>query len=132
MTLDQRHPLTYAGELTSILAGPGASLLLALMVLRLWAGREDVWFLAGLSLCLGWFNLLPVWPLDGGRALVLILTGFFSHDTAVSAVRRCSLALGTGLLVGGISLLARGCGITLALMGVWLLSCQLNGRKMRK
>ena len=66
MTLDRRRPLTYAGELAAILAGPGVSLVLAWAALRL---GEEGWLLAGLSLCLGGFNLLPVWPLDGGRAL---------------------------------------------------------------
>ena len=132
MMLDRRYPLTYAGELLSILAGPGASLLLALAALRLGNGREESWLLAGLSLCLGWFNLLPVWPLDGGRALLLILAGFLPHDTAVAGVRLCSLALGAGLLAGGISLLARGGGATLAIMGCWLLLCQFRERKMEK
>lgn len=130
MMLDRRYPLTYAGELLSILAGPGASLLLALAALRLGNGREESWLLAGLSLCLGWFNLLPVWPLDGGRALLLILAGFLPHDTAVAGVRLCSLALGAGLLAGGISCLARGGGTTLAVMGCWLLLCQFRERKM--
>ena len=132
MDLDRRYPLTYSGELLSILAGPGASLLLALAALRLGDGREEGWFLAGLSLCLGWFNLLPVWPLDGGRALLLILTGFLPHDTAVAGVRACSLALGAGLLAGGISLLVQGGGATLAMMGCWLLLCQFRERKMGK
>lgn len=132
MMLDRRYPLTYAGELLSILAGPGASLLLALAALRLGNGREESWLLAGLSLCLGWFNLLPVWPLDGGRALLLILAGFLPHDTAVAGVRLCSLALGAGLLAGGISCLARGGGATLAVMGCWLLLCQFRERKMEK
>lgn len=132
MALDRRYPLTYAGELLAILAGPGASLLLAMGALRLGNGREEGWLLAGLSLCLGWFNLLPVWPLDGGRALLLILAGFLPHDTAAAGVRLCSLALGTGLLAGGISLLARGGGATLAIMGCWLLLCQLRERKMEK
>lgn len=132
MMLDRRYPLTYAGELLSILAGPGASLLLALAALRLGNGREESWLLAGLSLCLGWFNLLPVWPLDGGRALLLILAGFLPHDTVVAGVRLCSLALGAGLLAGGISCLARGGGATLAVMGCWLLLCQFRERKMEK
>ena len=132
MPLDQRHPLTYAGELIAILAGPAANLLLALAALRLGSGREEGWLLAGLSLCLGWFNLLPVWPLDGGRALMLILTGFLPHDTVAAGVRVCSLALGFGLLTGGLSLLVRGGGATLALMGGWLLACQFRGRKVGK
>ena len=129
MTLDRRRPLTYAGELAAILAGPGVSLVLAWAALRL---GEEGWLLAGLSLCLGGFNLLPVWPLDGGRALLLILSGFLPHDAAAAGVRTCSLALGAGLLAAGVSLLARGGGVTLALMGGWLLMCQIRAGKMEK
>lgn len=129
MTLDRRRPLTYAGELAAILAGPGVSLVLAWAALRL---GEEGWLLAGLSLCLGGFNLLPVWPLDGGRALLLILSGFLPHDAAATGIRACSLALGAGLLAAGVSLLARGGGVTLALMGGWLLLCQMRAGKVEK
>ena len=69
---------------------------------------------------------------DGGRALLLILAGFLPHDTAAAGVRACSLALGAGLLAGGISLLTQGGGATLAIMGCWLLLCQFRERKMGK
>ena len=126
MVLDGRYPLTYAGELAAILAGPCANLLLALVVIRLGTGREAGWLLAGLSLCLGWFNLLPVWPLDGGRALMLILTGFLTQDTAEAGVHVSSLAVGVGLLAGGVGLWLRGGDATLILMGMWLLLSQLG------
>ena len=129
MVLDRRRPLTYAGELAAVLAGPGASLALAWGALRL---GEPGWLPAGLSLCLGWFNLLPVWPLDGGRALLMILSGFLPDDRAAAGVQLCSLALGTGLLAGGVSILAKGGGATLALMGGWLLCCQIGMGKMEK
>ena len=108
----------------------GGALVLAPAASLLGDGGEGSSLLAGLSLCLGWFNLLPVWPLDGGRALLLILSGFLPHDQAEVWVFRCSLALGAGLLAGGGSLLWRGGGPTLLLMGGWLLLCQRGGRKL--
>lgn len=56
--------LPYALELPTALAGPCVSLLCAALAARL--GR---FLFAGLSLALGLFNLLPILPLDGGRAL---------------------------------------------------------------
>ena len=60
--------LSYPGEIAAVLAGPAVNLLcgLALAGLRAWVAAG-----AHLSLCL--FNLLPVRPLDGGRALYLLI-----------------------------------------------------------
>lgn len=56
-------PLSYRQELPVALAGPMVSVAAALLA----AGSHRYLF-AGLSLALGLFNLLPVYPLDGGRA----------------------------------------------------------------
>ena len=62
--------LSYPGEIAAVLAGPAVNLLCALVL-----GGAHAWVAAGahLSLCL--FNLLPVRPLDGGRALYLMAGG---------------------------------------------------------
>lgn len=122
MELDGRRSLTYAGELCAILAGPAANLVLALLAARLGERWGPGYLLAGLSLSLGWFNLLPVYPLDGGRALALILSGFLSEPLAGRCVRCCTLACTSALLALGGTLLCRGGGPTLLLMGVWLLA----------
>ncbi len=62
--LTPKRPLSYALELPAALAGPGASVLCALL-----AARWGFYLFAGLSLALGLFNVLPILPLDGGRAL---------------------------------------------------------------
>ena len=60
--------LSYGRELAVVLAGPGANLLCAVLLTALGPGWEAE---AGAHLVLGAFNLLPVRPLDGGRALFL-------------------------------------------------------------
>lgn len=65
-----RRGLSYAGDLAAVLAGPAANLLCALALASLGGGRWAVLIGANLVLCA--FNLLPVRPLDGGRALYLL------------------------------------------------------------
>ena len=56
-------PLGYRQEAFAALAGPAASIAGCL------AARKAEPLFAAISLLLGTFNLLPIWPLDGGRAL---------------------------------------------------------------
>ena len=75
--------LSYGRELIVTLAGVTVNLfcavLLALLGLRTW--REWPFVFAGAHLVLAAFNLLPVVPLDGARALCLALS-FFLGPTA--------------------------------------------------
>lgn len=64
--------LSYGGELAAVLAGPAANLLAALVLTALGGGRWPAAVGANLVLCA--FNLLPVRPLDGGRALYLLVS----------------------------------------------------------
>lgn len=66
----QRRELSYPGELAAVLAGPGANLLCAALLTAAGGTRWSVFTGASLVLCA--FNLLPVRPLDGGRALELL------------------------------------------------------------
>ena len=90
------------GEGLVALAGPVCSLTAA------GAGRILGWLLPGVgevmeafvlvNLGLGLFNLLPAWPLDGGRALMGLLSRRLSRSRARSLVCYGSLTLGAGLL----------------------------------
>ena len=80
-------------------------------------------------MALGWFNLLPIYPLDGGRALLLILSAFTTPVRARQAVWGCSVILVALLLAAGMSLLWRGGrNLTLPGMALWLL-CGLTRRE---
>lgn len=93
--------LSYGGELAAVLAGPGTNLLCALALSALGPGTEA---LVGAHLILGAFNLLPVRPLDGGRALCLLLTwllGPRGEEVArwISAVSALAAAVGLAFVI---------------------------------
>ena len=93
--------LSYGGELAAVLAGPAANLLAALVLTAL--GRWPA--AAGAHLLLCAFNLLLIRPLDGGRALLLLvswLAGPAAGETAArwaGAVLAAALAAGLGLVM---------------------------------
>ena len=62
--------LGYRQEIFCALAGPGMSVLVCLALRKAYATC------AAISLILGLFNAMPVYPLDGGRALRCALTRF--------------------------------------------------------
>lgn len=77
--------LSYGGELAAVLAGPGANLLAAAALAAVGGGH---WPAAiGANLVLSAFNLLPLRPLDGGRALYLAAAWLGGPDAGERAVR---------------------------------------------
>ena len=125
MEIDTRQ-LSYGGELFSVLAGPGANLLCALGLIAL--GR-DMEVAAGAHLVLGVFNLLPVRPLDGGRALYLLIAWGFDPTAGEQAARwsgtLTAVALAAGLCFvmvrsgGSLWLLPAAVGLLTAAWGEW-------------
>lgn len=95
--------LSYGGELAAVLAGPAANLLAALALTFLCGGRWPAAIGANLVLCA--FNLLPIRPLDGGRALYLLAAWLRGPDAGERAalwlggVTAAALAAGLGFVM---------------------------------
>ena len=70
------NPLPYRQELLAAAAGPSVNLLL----LALFIHQAPV--LSFVNLCLLFYNLLPFYPLDGGRILRALLSLMLSERTA--------------------------------------------------
>ena len=88
--------LSYGGELICVLAGPAANLLCAAVCAAVGRGRWDAAAGANLVLCI--FNLLPLRPLDGGRALHLAVSWLGGPAAGEVTARWAGGA--TGVLLG--------------------------------
>ena len=99
-----REPSSPAVEFRIAIAGPLTSLGLAALFWMIWLGTSDlavvaasmVW-MARINLMLGLFNLLPGFPLDGGRvfrAVVWGWTGSFYRATVLASLTGQMVAFG--------------------------------------
>ncbi len=94
--------LSYGGELAAVLAGPAANLLSALALTAVAKGRWPAAVGANLILCA--FNLLPIRPLDGGRALYLLTAWLAGPAAGETAARWAGTVTAAALaaLIGGV------------------------------
>ena len=94
----ETDPMAPGAELVCALAGPAVNLLAFWVLRRAWPGA------AILSLAMGLGNLLPVYPLDGGRALraalilALPIPAAIAVGTAAEALTLIALGVGALLL----------------------------------
>ena len=75
---------------------------------------------ADLSLLYACVNLLPVLPLDGGRALHAAVTALAGERAAERLLDVLGLVLPAALMGLGVVLFARGMGLALGVFGAWL------------
>lgn len=124
--METRGNLSYGQELLCRLAGPGANLLAAVLF-----GALDCDGLAGANAVLCLFNLLPVFPLDGGTVLYLLLSWLAGPQAAfwgsgVLAARRPPPF--AALRYGSCGRRAGACGCCLRRWDCWRRQSAVSGR----
>lgn len=114
--------LSYGRELAVTLAGVTVNLLAGCFLagVGLWFRWEWAFVFAGAHLLLMAFNLLPIAPLDGARALYLV-TAFFFGPTAGERV--CAAVS----LVGALAVCTLGLYLSLRLQSGWLFAIAALG-----
>lgn len=132
------EPKTAADEFRMAIAGPLTSLVLGGIFLAIWAGTKDTapfvsavaQWLGLINISLGVFNLIPGFPLDGGRVLrSLIWWGTRNLQKATHIASYIGRAFGWLGILGGIYLIFTGNwfnGIWFALIG-WFLESAASG-----
>ena len=129
----EREPERPAQELTIALAGPATSLLFGALFLGLDAlvapfsaplgGIAAYLGLANIALAI--FNLIPGYPLDGGRVLRALIWGATrSHARGTRVAAGIGAVIAYGFIVGGVILLFNGFlanGLILAFTGWFVL-----------
>jgi Zn-dependent protease len=108
-----REPKTAGAEFRITIAGPLSSLALAILFFALYQLDQAIPYLAApslylarINLILALFNMIPGFPLDGGRVLraaIWKLTGNFQRATQIAATAGQLVAFGF-MGLGGISL----------------------------
>ena len=134
----EREPERPVTEFMVALVGPLISIVLAVILAAAWflLGRGGssveviLVLLAWTNLSLGVFNLVPGYPLDGGRLLRASIWGLTGNRrTATRIASAMGLAVGGSMLLGGAALavfLEPIDGVWLAIVGAFLFSMARN------
>ncbi|MEA5040039.1 MAG: hypothetical protein VB086_09400 [Clostridiaceae bacterium] len=117
------HGISYRQDAVAALAGPAANVVTAVLCAMLahFFPLPPLFQFIGISLLLASLNLLPALPLDGGRALLSLLSLRLTPGHAMTVVRSVGLAAGCCLTAVGLWLLVKGGNFSLLICGILLL-----------
>lgn len=125
--------MSYRDEIKVALAGPLINFIISVALVAVWWVFPEAYpytelaVTAGFALCI--INLLPAFPLDGGRILLCSLSSFLSRKTALLICRIIGIALCLLFLCLYVLSLFVGGNISLLLFAIFMLTGVLDKGK---
>ncbi len=117
--------LSYRQEICTALAGPSVNLFFCLLFLGLYCKKNDMLFLqcGVVNLYIFAFNAMPVFSLDGGRALEAFLQSRLQNENRILTVQKAVslLCISVVMCFGFIILFSSKRNFTLLLLSVYLI-----------
>ncbi|MCL1807638.1 MAG: M50 family metallopeptidase [Oscillospiraceae bacterium] len=127
--METSQPMSYGKELLTVIAGPAASLVFALLFTVFDDMIDGQAALTGMCFSHGVFNLLPMRGLDGGRILEILLDAFGFKRTAAN-ITTIVTAVVLGLVCGFMALRHRNVSMLLAMM--YIMSSMFQQKQMQR
>ena len=119
-------------EILIALAGPLVNISLSLIMVSLWWAIPEFYNYSDIfvkqSFMLGIYNLLPCYPLDGGRIMVGLLQNYTSRDRAVKLISKFNFIFSILLLIAFFVTLFIDFNPSLCLCGSFLLLGMIDSK----
>ena len=129
-TIDGIKP---ADEIKIALSGPATNLIAAIIFTAVWWIIPSSYFFTltfvYANIVNALFNLMPVFPLDGGRIMLCLLSRSLSQNKAYKIIRITGLILGGLLIVLFVISIFFEFNISFCILGIFVFMCALIGSK---
>lgn len=117
-------------EIKISLAGPLFNLLFAVIIVALWWVKPAAYYktvdIMVANLSCGLFNLIPIYPLDGGRVVLAFLSRKFDRVFAAKLMKKATLTFGLILILIFVVALFYAINFTILAVGIMILACALG------